>query len=84
MEKALICSRMSDSMCVLTTSEYGWPADMQRTMKTEDALKILRVNMMNIVKKYLEMYAETAEKKDDYKKHYEQSGKCLKPGAHEG
>ncbi len=51
--------------------------------KTEEALKILRVMMKNLVKKYLELFAETGEKKDDYKKHYEQSGKCLKPGAHE-
>ena len=35
--------------------------------KTEEALKILRVIMKNLVKKCLEMFAETAEKKDDYK-----------------
>merc|ERR1719305_620758 len=40
--------------------------------------KILRV-----VKKNLEMFAEIAEKKDDYKKFYEQFGKCLKLGVHE-
>ena len=33
-----------------------------------------------MVKKYLEMFAEIAEKKDDYKKFHEQSGKCLKLG----
>merc|ERR1712014_100067 len=37
----------------------------------------------NLVKKCLEMFAEIAEKKDDYKKFYEQFGKCLKLGAHE-
>ena len=31
----------------------------------------------------LEMFAEIAEKKDDYKKFYEQFGKCLKLGVHE-
>ena len=39
--------------------------------------------MKNLVNKYLEMFAGTAEKKDDYKKSYEQSRRCLKPGAHE-
>merc|ERR1711913_227158 len=37
----------------------------------------------NLVKKCLEMFAEIAEKKDDYKKFYEQFGKCLKLGVHE-
>merc|ERR1712073_58982 len=45
--------------------------------------KILRVIKKNLVKKCLEMFAETAEKKDDYKKFYEQFGKCLKLGVHE-
>ena len=35
------------------------------------------------MKKCLEMFAEIAEKKDDYKKFYEQFGKCLKLGIHE-
>merc|ERR1711957_185578 len=39
--------------------------------------KILRVIKKNLVKKCLEMFAEIAEKKDDYKKFYEQFGKCL-------
>merc|ERR1719487_1728365 len=38
---------------------------------------------MSRVKKCLEMFAEIAEKKDDYKKFYEQFGKCLKLGVHE-
>ena len=29
------------------------------------------------------MFAEIAEKKDDYKKFYEQFGKCIKRGVHE-
>merc|ERR1711985_79091 len=45
--------------------------------------KILRVIKKNLVKKCLEMFAEIAEKKDDYKKVYEQFGKCLKLGIHE-
>merc|ERR1711979_81628 len=45
--------------------------------------KILRVIKKNLVKKCLEMFAEIAEKKDDYKKFYEQFAKCLKLGVHE-
>merc|ERR1711982_175082 len=45
--------------------------------------KILRVIKKNLVKKCLEMFAEIAEKKDDYKKFYEQFGKCMKLGIHE-
>merc|ERR1719387_1794280 len=45
--------------------------------------KILRVIKKNLVKKCLEMFAEIAEKKDDYKKFYEQFGKCLKLSVHE-
>merc|ERR1712174_53887 len=45
--------------------------------------KILRVIKKNLVKKFLEMFAEIAEKKDDYKKFYEQFGKCMKLGVHE-
>merc|ERR1712008_523182 len=45
--------------------------------------KILRVIKKNLVKKCLEMFAEIAEKKDDYKKFYEQLGKCMKLGVHE-
>ena len=45
--------------------------------------KILRIIKKNLVKKCLEMFAEIAEKKDDYKKFYEQFGKCLKLGVHE-
>merc|ERR1712054_223446 len=45
--------------------------------------KILRVIKKNLVKKCLEMFAEISEKKDDYKKFYEQFGKCLKLGIRE-
>ena len=45
--------------------------------------KILRVIKKNFVKKCLEMFQEIGEKKDDYKKFYEQFGKCLKLGIHE-
>merc|ERR1711881_151422 len=45
--------------------------------------KILSVIKKNLVKKCLEMFAEIAEKKDDYKKFYEQFSKCMKLGIHE-
>merc|ERR1712118_168958 len=45
--------------------------------------KILRVIKKNLVKKCLEMFTEIGEKKDDYKKFYEQFGKNLKLGIHE-
>merc|ERR1712216_833653 len=45
--------------------------------------KILRVIKKNLVKKSIEMMTEISEKKDDYKKFYEQFGKNLKLGIHE-
>ena len=45
--------------------------------------KILRVIKKNLVKKSIEMMSEISEKKDDYKKFYEQFSKNLKLGIHE-
>jgi len=45
--------------------------------------KILRVIKKNLVKKALELFAEVAENKDDYKKFYESFAKNLKLGIHE-
>ena len=46
--------------------------------------KILRVTKKNLVKEFLGMFPDIAEKKDDYKKFYERFGECLKLGVHEG
>lgn len=45
--------------------------------------KILKLIQKNLVKKSLEMFQELAEKKDEYKKFYEQFHKNLKLGIHE-
>jgi len=45
--------------------------------------RILRVIKKNLIKKSIELFAEIAENKDDYKKFYESFGKNLKLGVHE-
>merc|ERR1712217_235586 len=35
MKEVIVSGRMADSPCVLTTSEYGWSANMERIMKAQ-------------------------------------------------
>ena len=80
-----ICDGTSEPMNqkeIIKVVQHG-PQEHVQNCTGEHAVDVpIRVIKMNLAKKYLEMLAEIAEKKDDCEKSYGQFGTCLKLGIH--